>query len=98
MKYLLISVPMLLITACASSNVQYLPLYLEQHPERPPPPKIEEVDLGYISTMQLFTLDPAELDDLNSNLTELDKYVALLLLNLRYYEEATTASKEPSAN
>lgn len=98
MKYLMLSLPMLLITACVPPKIEYLPLYLEQHPEKPPPPKLEKVDMGFIPDMSLFTLDAQELEDLRNNLTGLEKYIALLILNLEYYKEATTAPKESSAN
>ncbi len=92
------SLPMLLISACAGPpKIEYLPLYLTQQPDRPAPPSLKEVDVKYMESLKLFTLEPDEFDNLKVNLLEMDKYIELLIARNQYYEDATTAPKEPSA-
>lgn len=86
----------LLTSACVTTRTEYLPVYLEQHPERPAPPDLSDVDIKYQDDKvnPVFTLTPEELDDLNHNNIELEKYIELLIGGWKYYERATTAPTE----
>lgn len=88
-------IPALLLSACGTTRTEYKPLYLEAQPDKPAPPNLKHVEIGFIAGPNpLFVLTPEAYDTLNENLNKTGKYIDLLIEGWDYYERATSGDSE----
>ncbi len=94
MRYSMLLIPVLLISACTTVKTEYKPLYLEAQPDKPAPPDLKPVEVKFIADPPLFVLTPEEYDILNDNLKKAGKYIELLIEGWDYYERTTSGTPE----
>jgi len=88
-------IPALFLSACATTQTEYKPLYLEAQPDKPAPPDLKPVQVDFITDPPLFVLTPEAFDVLNDNIKKTGKYIELLIEGWDYYERSTS---EPPAD
>lgn len=94
MRFLILSIPLLLTSACVTEKVVYKPLYLEAQIERPTPPDLKDVEIKYSANPPMFILTPEAYDTLNQNIQKTGKYIDLLIEGWEFYEAATDGATE----